>query len=103
MGEHKTSKALRRLRLSFCGEVQGVGFRWASRVVAERAGCTGWVRNEADGSVSMELQGTDDQVSAWFGGLSALWAGTGRTPDYRITEKDDVKPVTGEAGFRVRF
>jgi len=51
----------------------------------------------------MELQGTDEQVSAWFGGFSALWAGTGRTLDYRISEKDDVESVVDEKGFRVRF
>ena len=57
-------ESLRRLRLRFRGEVQGVGFRWTSRIVADKTGCTGWVRNDSDGTVAMELQGTNDQISA---------------------------------------
>ena len=33
-------ESLRRLRLRFRGEVQGVGFRWTSRIVADKTGCT---------------------------------------------------------------
>ncbi|WP_083307279.1 acylphosphatase [Olsenella sp. HMSC062G07] len=92
---------LRRIRLSFTGEVQGVGFRWTARIVAERVGCSGWVRNECDGSVSMELQGTNEQISAWFGGFAGVYAH--RPLDYRIARKEDVEPVRGERGFAVRF
>ena len=48
----------------FTGRVQGVGFRWRAEKAAERLGVTGWVRNEYDGSVRMELQGTEAQLSA---------------------------------------
>ena len=41
----------------FSGRVQHVGFRWRARRAAEMFGCTGWCRNNADGSVSMEIQG----------------------------------------------
>ena len=94
-------ESLRRLRLRFCGEVQGVGFRWTSRIVADKMGCTGWVRNDSDGTVAMELQGTNDQISRWFGGLSSSYA---RYPiDYRIDEKAEIDPVSDERGFEVRF
>ena len=43
-------ESLRRLRLRFRGEVQGVGFRWTSRIIADKMGCTGWVRNDSDGT-----------------------------------------------------
>jgi len=42
--------------------VQGVGFRYRARHAAELYGCTGWVRNEYDGSVTMEIQGTEQQI-----------------------------------------
>lgn len=58
-----------RLRLRFRGLVQGVGFRWRACRAARSAGATGWVRNEGDGSVTMELQGTEKQIEAV---LSAL-------------------------------
>ena len=54
-----------RKRMRFYGWVQGVGFRYRARHAAALVGATGWVRNEADGSVTMELQGTEaaiDQV-----------------------------------------
>ena len=50
-------KELVRKRLVFHGLVQGVGFRWRAQTIARELGLTGWVRNEYDGSVAMELQG----------------------------------------------
>ena len=92
---------VRRLALRFTGEVQGVGFRWTSQRLANRLGLTGWVRNEWDGSVSMELQGTNDQIASFFGGLTHAW---GRfAPRYTIDEKDEIDPRDDEADFRVRF
>ena len=44
-----------RRHISFYGWVQGVGFRYRARHAAELYGCTGWVRNEWDGSVTMEM------------------------------------------------
>ena len=57
-----TSGPILRKRLVFCGRVQGVGFRWRARAAAQGAGATGWVRNNYDGSVTMELQGSDTQI-----------------------------------------
>jgi acylphosphatase len=51
-----------RRRLRFLGAVQGVGFRWRARHAAEAVGATGWVQNNPDGSVTMELQGTESQI-----------------------------------------
>ena len=51
-----------RKRLRFFGSVQGVGFRWRARQAANLYDCTGWCRNEWDGSVTMEIQGTEAQI-----------------------------------------
>lgn len=53
-----------RQRIRFFGWVQGVGFRYRAHYAAQAAGATGWVRNEADGSVLMEIQGTQVQIDA---------------------------------------
>lgn len=45
-----------RMHIVFTGLVQGVGFRWRAGQAARLYGCTGWVRNEDDGSVTLELQ-----------------------------------------------
>lgn len=46
----------------FTGKVQHVGFRWRARKAANRFRCTGWCRNESDGSVTMELQGSKIRI-----------------------------------------
>ena len=51
-----------RKHIVFTGYVQGVGFRWRARHAANNYGCTGWVRNDWDGSVTMEIQGTEEQI-----------------------------------------
>ncbi|MEE8885741.1 MAG: acylphosphatase [Eubacteriales bacterium] len=52
-----------RLHMVFSGMVQGVGFRWVARQAAEEIGVTGWVRNEDDGTVTMEAQGTREMIN----------------------------------------
>ena len=58
---HEKGKIVRKA-LRFTGYVQGVGFRWRARQAAYTLGVTGWVRNDYDGAVSMELQGTEEQI-----------------------------------------
>lgn len=63
-----------RLALVFCGTVQGVGFRWTCQALARQAGVAGWVRNEDDGTVSCELQGTGTAVCDVLRGLRDQYA-----------------------------
>ena len=51
-----------RRHIIFYGSVQGVGFRWRAENAAARYGCTGWCKNESDGTVTMEIQGGEDQI-----------------------------------------
>ena len=51
-----------RKRITFYGWVQGVGFRYRARHAAELCGVSGWVRNNPDSSVTMEIQGTEEQI-----------------------------------------
>ena len=53
-----------RKHIVFSGSVQGVGFRYRARHAADLYGCTGWVRNEWDGSVTMEIQGEEEAIDA---------------------------------------
>lgn len=55
------SELIRR-RLTITGTVQGVFFRDSTARVAQRTGLTGWIRNDPDGRVTAELQGTPDAV-----------------------------------------
>lgn len=51
-----------RKRITFYGYVQGVGFRWKSQSIANSLRLTGWVYNEYDGSVVMEVQGDEAAI-----------------------------------------
>lgn len=51
-----------RYRITFRGRVQGVGFRYRAQHAAMAEGLTGWVRNEYDGSVTMEVQGEEEHI-----------------------------------------
>ena len=51
-----------RKHITFVGSVQGVGFRYTANYVANSLGLTGWVHNEWDGTVSMEVQGTQEEI-----------------------------------------
>lgn len=44
------------------GRVQGVGFRWFTRVVARRLQLAGWVTNLPDGSVEVAASGREEKL-----------------------------------------
>lgn len=60
-----TEKVIRKA-IRVLGSVQGVGFRYRTKYAADSYGVTGWVKNEPDGSVLMELQGTEAQIDRVF-------------------------------------
>ena len=87
-----------RKRIVFYGKVQGVGFRYHARYAAGFCGCTGWVRNDRNGSVTMEIQGTEEQIDKV---LLAL-----KRERYIRIENMDVKDVSvneSEQGFRTVY
>ena len=50
------------------GQVQGVNFRTNAKQAADVLGLSGWVKNEPDGSVSIEAEGDEkslDSFVAW--------------------------------------
>ena len=59
-----------RKRLVFHGRVQGVGFRYKAKYLASSLGLTGWVRNEYDGTVHMEVQGPRPMIYKLMEGLN---------------------------------
>ena len=86
--------AVTRKRIAFYGVVQGVGFRYRARHAASLYGCTGWVRNEWDGSVTMEIQGKPEDIDRV---ILAIERGT-----YVQIERMDSRTIPPEAerGFR---
>ena len=52
-----------RQHMKISGSVQGVGFRYRAKYSANGLRVTGWVRNEWDGTVELEAQGTLEQIN----------------------------------------
>ena len=84
-----------RRHIVFYGWVQGVGFRYRAHHAAQMYGCTGWCRNEWDGSVTMEIQGEEDNIDRV---ILAIERGT----YVRIENMDSrmIPLIEGEHGFR---
>ena len=91
-------KYIERRRISFSGRVQGVGFRYYAQYAASDAGVTGWVRNEYDGTVTMEIQGTPRQIDDV---ISALQRGRYIRIDNITSKTIAADPI--ERRFRVRY
>jgi len=87
------------LHVIVSGRVQGVWFRASTQQQATDMGVEGWVRNLADGSVEIFMQGGDSSVDRL---LSWCYQGPEGanviSVDYEIAEADpSIK------GFRIRY
>ena len=91
------SNDVTRKHITFHGSVQGVGFRYRAHHAANVVGCTGWVRNEWNGTVTMEIQGEESQIDRVIGGIEQ-----GRYVWIEKMDCETVPIVEGEWGFRVR-
>ncbi len=83
-----------RKRITFYGWVQGVGFRYRAVHAANAVGATGRVRNEYDGSVTMEIQGTEDMIDRVI--LAIERGAFIRIENMRV---ETLPPVENEYGF----
>ncbi len=88
---------MRRVRALVSGRVQGVGFRYSTRNLAERLGLCGHARNLADGRVEVVIEGDDASVEE---ALAFLRRGP---PGAAVTGVDErpERPAGLQAGFRV--
>ncbi|TYZ05854.1 acylphosphatase [Hymenobacter lutimineralis] len=79
------------------GRVQGVFFRQSTQQEARRLGLSGYARNNPDGTVTIEAEGTPEA-------LDALEAWCRHGPPLARVEKVEPSsgPVQGYDGFEVR-
>ena len=59
-----------RKHITFYGRVQGVGFRYTAKYLAQSMDLTGWVENEWDGTVTLEVQGSEILINKLLVGLN---------------------------------
>ena len=80
------------------GRVQGVGFRWFTHDAAAGEGLHGWVRNLADGSVEVVVEG---ETAA----IDRLEAKLRRGPSQARVEGvvvEEIAPAGRRTGFEIR-
>jgi len=87
------------LRIVVHGSVQGVGFRYTTRGVAQQLGLAGWVRNLPDGSVEVWAQGPDAAVDQL---RTLLETGPGGS-FVESVDLEQVDPDLTLVGFEIRF
>lgn len=54
------------VKMHVTGLVQGVGFRYMTKMVADQIGIGGIVCNQNDGSVYIEANGTEDEINLFI-------------------------------------
>lgn len=85
-----------RRKYIFHGRVQGVGFRYTAKYLAQSLGLTGWVKNEWDDTVSMEVQGRESLINKLLVGLNR-----GHYIEIEWMDSEEI-PLETEIGFRVK-
>lgn len=85
-----------RKHIVFHGRVQGVGFRYTAKYLARSLSLTGWVKNEWDGTVTMEIQGRELMVNKLLKGLNR-----GQFITIEWMDATEI-PLEQEGGFSVR-
>ena len=86
-----------RKRIAFYGRVQGVGFRYRANHAASAVGATGWVRNNYDGTVTMEIQGSEEQIDQVIQAIER-----GKYVRIENMEARTLPPDPDERDFRIR-
>jgi acylphosphatase len=87
-----------RYHVSYYGRVQGVGFRATVRRIAAAHSVSGFVQNEPDGQVVLEVQGTSVIVDRFLAEVQRQFLGF-------ITDEERavVTDIAGDSGFVVHY
>lgn len=81
------------------GGVQGVFYRMYAREEATRLGLTGWVRNQADGTVEIVVEGDKDALAEFL-----EWCRRGPSYAHVTGVQEEYSGATGEFdSFRITY
>lgn len=89
---------MKRYHIIFKGRVQGVGFRFQVKMLADSLGVTGTVRNMYDGSVEVCIQGNKNQLMNFFKGLENI--------NFALIDSKNIHEVSvidGESDFQIVY
>ena len=89
---------MKQVHAFFSGYVQGVGFRYTARSVAQSLGVVGWVKNCYDGRVELVAEGEEDALNQVVSQLNRTFEGYVTNSEVSWSEE------TGEfSSFSIKF
>ena len=89
---------LQRRQILYSGRVQGVGFRYTARHIAQNYAVTGFVRNLDDGRVELVAEGTAEELERFLTQISS------RMTDQIRKAEVTTSPATGQfASFEIAY
>lgn len=88
----------KKVHVVYSGLIQGVGFRFTARAVANKYKVKGWVKNLPDGRVEIEAKADPKNLQAFLEDLGTQFS-------MNITEREieDLLPAGEDTDFRVVF
>ena len=83
--------SMKKIRIKVEGRVQGVGFRFMTKMVADQLRIGGIVRNENDGSVYIEANGSEEQINEFIRLVKASPSPSGRVTSAVVTYDNTIE------------
>lgn len=85
---------MRTVKMSVSGRVQGVGFRYLTKLAADEQQITGSVKNEENGDVTIIAQGSQQQLAFFISTVKASPSSMGNVRALEIEELDNATHYT---------
>ena len=82
---------MKKINMTVSGRVQGVGFRYMTKMVADQIGVSGIVSNEDDGRVSIEAVGPTEKIDAFIAAVKRSPSPSGRVEACIIREDANIE------------
>lgn len=86
-------------RVLFEGKVQGVGFRYTVKAIAQGFDVVGWVRNLPDGRVEMQVMAEDPEEMEAF--LLEVRDNSPLAHHIKKSSVETIPPLEGVRGFEI--
>lgn len=91
---------MKKVRINVRGRVQGVGFRYMTKITADKLGIKGAVKNEFDGSVTIEAIGDETTLEKFIEAIKESPSPSGKVTQTQIQEDDTIQE---RASFDVEY
>lgn len=79
-----------KIQMTVRGRVQGVGFRYMTKMVADQLGVVGIARNEEDGAVYIEACGEEEQINTFIEAVKQSPSPSGRVDSWEVQSVSDL-------------